>query len=289
MLAQGTTLGEYEIVRPVATGATSDVYEARHRGTGQRAAAKILRAHWCIDEGIVKRFLNEALVLRQLAHPHVVTILDRGHLPEGRPFMLLEWMPTDLHRALSRAGGPLPPQLAIEIATKIARGLCALHARAIVHRDVKPANVLLAGEDLAPSAVKLADLGLAKLFVGNAPGSDASGAANALDVSTGQRVVFGTWEYMPPEQWVQSKTVDCQADVYSLGAVLFQMLAGRLPFVANREADWMYHHVVDVPPVGLLDRRAPARVRDLVAAMLGKKAPARPTMPEVVEILDKAA
>jgi eukaryotic-like serine/threonine-protein kinase len=282
MVSQGMTFGEHVIVRHIATGATSEVFEARHRVSGHAAAVKVLHADWCLDEGIVKRFLNEALALQHMDHPHIVGILDCSALPSGPPFMILEWLPSDLHRLLSRVGGALALDVGVRIAMQIASALGALHERGIVHRDLKPANVLLSHENPAAADVKLADLGLAKLLPA-ATGVNAGPAAlSALHVSTGQRAVFGTWEYMAPEQWVQSKTVDAKADVYSLGVLLFQMLTGRLPFVAAQEKDWMYYHVIEDPPLHLLEDRVPRLLRDLVGRMLSKKGPQRPTMQDVV-------
>lgn len=287
-LAPGSVVGAHGIVRLVATGASSDVYEARHRTSGERAAVKVLHASFAADAGFVSRFLNEGVWLRELAHPHLVEVVETADLPDGRPSLVLEWMPADLARVLAGAKGVLPPAAAIHIARGVASALVALHARGIVHRDVKPGNVLLAGEGLAGeglafSAVKLADLGLSKLLPSGA--ADGTLGQRTQHVSTGQRVVFGTWEYMPPEQWVQSKTVDFRADVYSLGVLLFQMVAGRLPFIASKESDWMYHHVLDAPPLALIEGRVHESVRDLVGRMLEKKAQARPTMSEVMEAL----
>jgi eukaryotic-like serine/threonine-protein kinase len=203
-------------------------------------------------------------------------------LPGGQPFMLLEWLPSDLHRALSRARGALAPHIAARIAGQTAEALSVLHERGLVHRDLKPANVLLSHEDPAVADVRLADLGLAKLLISRTAEGVSSCPISALHVSTGQRAVLGTWEYMAPEQWIQSKTVDPKADVYSLGVLLFQMLTRRLPFMAGQQKDWMYYHVIEAPPLHLLEGRVPATLHELVGRMLSKKGPPRPIMQEVV-------
>ena len=282
MISRGTTFGEHEIVRHIATGATSDVFEGRHRSSGRTVAVKVLHADVCLDEGLVRRFFNEALALQHMDHPHIVKIVDCAALPSGAPFMVLEWLPSDLHRALARAGGALAPEVGARMAMQLARALGALHERGIVHRDLKPANVLLSHEDPAVAEVKLADLGLAKLLAGTTDRNAEPTSLSTLHISTGQRAVFGTWEYMAPEQWLQSKTVDTKADVYSLGVLLFQMLTGRLPFVAAQEKDWMYYHVLEDPPLHLLGDHVPRPLRDLVGRMLRKKGPQRPTMQDVV-------
>ncbi len=246
----------------------------------------------CPDEAVAPgqrvNFLNEALALQHVRHPHIVRVLDYGALPEGPPFMILEWLPVDLHGALLRAGGGFSPEVAAHVAMQLADALAALHAHGLVHRDLKPANVLLSREDPALAEIKLADLGLAKLLSIEAAGPQAHGSAGplaALPLSTGGSALLGTWEYMAPEQWVQSKSVDSRVDVYALGVLLFQMLAGRLPFVADQQKDWMYFHVMEAPPLELLDSRAPAGVRDLVARMMSKKPSRRPTMQKVVASL----
>ncbi len=286
-MSPGSNIGEHTLTRLVTTGATSEVFEARHRESGRLAAVKVPFAGGCLDEELVARFLNEARVLERLAHPHIVAVRDRGVLPDGRPFLLLEWLPSDLHRALVRAGGAFPVGTAARIAGQIADALLALHKAGIVHRDVKPANVLLSDDDPLLADVKLTDLGLAKLPAGGASSGEPLAPLAALHVSTGQSAVFGTWEYMAPEQWIQSKTVGPAADVYSLGVLLFQMLTGVLPFVAGQQTDWMYYHVMEPPPLGLLEKPAPA-LRDLVGRMLSKKAPTRPTMREIASLLQSA-
>jgi serine/threonine-protein kinase len=288
MLSPGYRIADHALVRRMATGATSDVYEARHLESGAPAAVKVLHGDWCLDREVVTRFLNEALALQHLQHPHVVRVFECGVLPAGPPFMVLEWLPIDLHQALSRTGGGFSPEVAVRVAAQLADALAALHAHGLVHRDLKPANVLLSQEDPAVAESKLADLGLAKLLSGDVAVPQAYGAPAplaALPISTGGSALLGTWEYMAPEQWVQSKNVDPRVDVYSLGVLLFQMLAGRLPFVAKQQKDWMYFHVMEAPPLQLLDGRATAGMRDLVARMMGKKPFSRPTMGEVVATL----
>ncbi|WP_437931222.1 serine/threonine-protein kinase [Sorangium sp. So ce291] len=288
MLSPGYRIGDHALVRRAATGATSDVYEARHLESGARAAVKVLHTGCCLDRDAVMRFFNEALALQHIKHPHIVKVFDYGALPEGPPFIVLEWLPVDLHRALSRAGGGFSPGVAAHVASQLADALGTLHAHGLVHRDLKPANVLLSQEDPDVAEIKLADLGLAKLLSSEAAvaqAGDAPASFAALPISTGGSVLLGTWEYMAPEQWVQSKSVDPRADVYSLGVLLFQMLAGRLPFVAEQQKDWMYFHVIEAPPLELLADCAPAGMRDLVARMMSKKASSRPTMHEVVMML----
>ncbi|QRK06582.1 serine/threonine protein kinase [Archangium violaceum] len=274
------------LVRRVAIGAMSEVYEGRHETLGHPVAVKVLFPEWNAHEKVVARFLNEARALQSLRHARIVTAFTYGTLPEGPPFMILEWLPVDLHQLLSRTGGPLPPGAAVRISAQLADALTALHERGIVHRDLKPANVLLAREELPSLEVKLADLGLAKVPPGGAEDHPDGGAGpGPAPVSTGSSAMLGTWDYMAPEQWIESRRVDPKADVYALGVLLFQLVTGRLPFIAEQQKDLMYLHLMEPPALELLEGQVPVTLRDLVAGMLGKKPAQRPTMREVMERL----
>jgi serine/threonine-protein kinase len=262
----------------------SEVYEGLHAPSGRTVAVKVLSAEWCLHPELVARFLNEAQALQRLRHARIVTAFSSGTLPNGPPFIILEWLPVGLHQVLAREEGALSPRLAVHVARQLAEALAALHAQGIVHRDLKPANVLLAREERPSLDVKLADLGLAKLPPSKAvpEGEGEDGPLAISPVSTGGGAMLGTWDYMAPEQWIASKCVDPKTDVYALGVLLFQMLAGRLPFVAEQQKDLMYLHLLEPPPLGLLGDAVSAELRGLISEMLSKKAAPRPTMSCVV-------
>ncbi|QRO02988.1 serine/threonine protein kinase [Archangium violaceum] len=279
MLASGTCVGEYLLARCVAVGATSEVYAGRHATSGEPVAVKVLSPEWCLHPEVVARFLNEARTLQELQHPHLVRALTSGVLPEGRPFMVLEWQPEDLHHALAREGGRLQVQDCIQVVRQLAEVLALLHARGLVHRDLKPANILVSQRKPGAWKIQLADLGLAKRL------ATGSGPAAALPVSTAGSALLGTWDYMAPEQWRSPKSVDDRADVYSLGVLGFQLLTGRLPFISNEQQGLMFCHVVRPPPLELLEGVAPEALRSLLARMLAKKVLERPSMADVLRLL----
>jgi serine/threonine protein kinase len=282
-LAKGFRVGDYELARHVATGVMSEVYEACHVHSGHLAAVKVLSPEWCLDQEFTTRFLNEASALDVLRHPRIVALLASGNLPDGLPFMILEWLPLSLEQALFRAGGAVAERAAARVAAQIAEALSALHARGVVHRDLKPANVLLDQEDLTVATAKLSDLGFAKVPQGPAalPSPLAAAPLAVLPISTGGSEVLGSMDYMAPEQWMRSKDADPRADVYALGVLLFQMLTGHLPFIAEEEHALMMLHLFEPPPLHLLDGLAALATRDLIAQMLDKKPAPRPSMGEV--------
>jgi len=287
MLTPGSRVEGYEIVRRAGRGATSEVYEARAPHRGQTVAVKILDEAFCLDADAIARFLNEARMLASFRHPRVVALFASGSLPAGPPFMVLEWLPEQLHRALDRAGGALTVRAAARAASQIAEGLAALHERGVVHRDLKPANVLLDGGDVTVAQLKLADLGLAKVYAG-AGAEEASRSEDRLSllpISTGNSALLGTYDYMAPEQWENPKKVDPKVDVYALGVLLFQVLTGALPFVAEEPKDLMVMHLFMDPPLHLLDAVVSPAGRDLVAQMLSKLPRSRPSMREVLDRL----
>ncbi|MCG8422682.1 MAG: serine/threonine protein kinase [Proteobacteria bacterium] len=298
MLEPGSFICQYEIVRLVATGGMSQVYQARSTDDGQPAAVKVLHHEWCSDDELRARFCNEASVLKQIQHPHIVAVMGQGFLPERTPFMILEWLPASLDRVLAEVGGPLPYFLAARVAAATARALAALHQREIIHRDLKPSNVLLSSGDVSRATIKLSDLGLAKVRSTNAVGG-AGSPLTAVPVSTGGSTMLGTWDYMAPEQWIESKVVTFSADVYALGILLFQMLTGHLPFVAANERDLMVLHLFEPPPWSLLDTvlnsstpstsrdRQPSDLRKMLQQMLNKKPGDRPPIETAIEWLQR--
>lgn len=280
MLEPGTMLEDYQVLRLAGSGAMCEVYEGYEAGQVRRVAIKVLNEEWRTVGEVCARFSNEARLLGSIHHPHIVALLATGHLPAGAPFMVLEWLPHQLDGALAQAGGALAVSTAVGIAVQVARGLAALHERGIIHRDLKAANVLLSEAAPARARACLADLGLAKV------GPERAEGGPALEpVSTGGQARLGTWDYMAPEQWIKSKTVSPKADVYSLGVLLFLMLAGRLPFVAEPAKDLMFFHLFEEPPMSDVAGNAPPELVKLLAQMLAKTASARLSMAEVVERL----
>jgi serine/threonine protein kinase len=209
--AAGESLPEFPnltILSTIGRGGMGVVYDAFQPNLHRRVALKVLSPHLAFDEAFMTRFLAEARLLAQLQHPHIVMVFDVG-VHGGLPYMLLERVEGRPLRSLLR-GRPMDPARALEIAESLCDALACAHAKGIVHRDVKPENILI--DDAG--WVKLADFGLAK-EAKPAPGKSG-------------RVRLGTLRYMAPEQLERPETVDGRADLYAVGRVLLEMVAGKL-------------------------------------------------------------
>ena len=242
--------GRYELEQVVGTGGMSSVYRAYDRQLERTVAVKVLHERLGADDEHVSRFRHEAQAVAQLSHPDVVTVLDRG-VDDGRQYIVFEYVDGENLRQLLDRTGPLPPQRATEIAIAIADGLAFAHARGIVHRDVKPQNVLL-GRD---GSVKVTDFGIAR-------------SADSGLTQTG--TVLGTSSYLSPEQ-ASGQAVTETADVYSLGVVLYELLDGEVPFPGGNQVVVALRQATEAPPAL---RGVPPRLAAAVSRALAKD-PAR--------------
>jgi len=235
----GTAVGSYRIVGKVAEGGMGSVFRAEHIVAGTSAAIKILHHDLSYDRGIVDRFFNEARATSAIRHPGIVEVFDFGYLPGGAAFLVMEFLEGEsLSRYLKRQGGRIPEADAAWLVEAICRALAAAHAKNIVHRDLKPDNVHMVPDPLAPLGVrpKLLDFGIAKL----------TGAGfSATKTQTGS--LMGTPTYMSPEQCRAAGEVDHRADLYSLGCILYELLCGRPPFVAESAGELMGAHLYLTP------------------------------------------
>ncbi|MCR4411842.1 MAG: serine/threonine protein kinase [Thermoguttaceae bacterium] len=263
---------QWELVALAAEGTLTNVYRARPEGaTSDRPAAyavKVLRAEWEDDPRAIAMLRREALVGRQVVHPHLISVLAAG-TSESPRFIVMPWL-TGATLASCLARRPqLDPPVAFWIARQAAEALAALDAAGWMHGDVKPSNLFVSPE----GHVTLLDLGFAR--------------RTGRTERPVERCVVGTCNYLAPETAVASMPVDIRSDLYSLGTVLFEMLAGRLPFVGNDPAEVIRQHRQARPPD--LARFAPALPDDayrLVRALLAKEPLRRPQSPaEVVERL----
>ena len=236
-----------------------------HRGEDvvleRPVAIKLLLDHG--DPRSVARFEQEAQILARLQHPSVITVFDTG-VDGGDRFIVMELVEGPTLRELLDAEGRLTPERAGEIASPLASALGFAHAKAVIHRDVKPSNVLLPPD----GGVKLADMGIARLL--------------SPEALTATLSVRGTAGYISPEQ-VRGDRVDARADLYSLGCVLFEMLAGRTPFEGDLAALSYAHIHTPAPHVRSINPDVPAAMDELVAAMLEKDPAKRPSTGEEVQ------
>jgi tRNA A-37 threonylcarbamoyl transferase component Bud32/dienelactone hydrolase len=269
------TLGRFEILDKLGEGGMGVLYRARDPVLGRVVAIKLLRPEAVADAGRTRRFIQEARAASSLNHPGIVTVYDIGEDPKRGTFIAMECLEGEsLRQRLAR--GPLPLVEVLRIAVEIARGLAAAHAAGIVHRDVKPANVMIT----TSGQVKLLDFGLAKL-VQSEPGAASSELAT-VEAVTGHGVRLGTPAYMSPEQ-VEGRAVTARTDVFSFGAVLYEMLAGQRPFDGGSEASLLSAILRDTPaPVRTLRPEVDARLETLVNRCLEKDAETRPASAEAL-------
>ncbi|HEX5719050.1 MAG TPA: protein kinase [Thermoanaerobaculia bacterium] len=260
-LAAGSRIAQYEILEPVAGGAMGEVHKARDLRLGRVVALKFLPADLCRDQSARRRFLREAQAVALLDHPNVATIYDTGESEGGRVFLALAFYEGEtLEQKLER--GPLPLSEAVGIACQITKGLAAAHRRQIVHRDVKPANVVVCPD----GTVKILDFGLAKM----------AGATTLTRLGSSP----GTPAYKSPEQ-TRGEKVDPRSDLWALGVVLYQMVTGRIPFGGEYEQAVIYA-ILNQPPRPL-EGDVPAELAAVIDRALSKEAAARYQTAEELE------
>ena len=248
-IATGAFLGPYEILAPLGAGGMGEVYRARDTRLGRDVAVKVLPAAFASDPDRLRRFEHEARAAGQLNHPNILVIHDVG-VHEGVPYLVSELLEGETLRA-RLGGGPLPPRKSIEIALQIARGLGAAHEGGLVHRDLKPENLFV----LRDGRVKILDFGIAKLTRpegvagagGSATAASQARSAPTATVDTNPGMVMGTAGYMAPEQ-VRGQPADHRADIFALGAILYEMLAGRRAFRGDTSAETMTAILREEPP-----------------------------------------
>ena len=229
----------YELEELVGTGGMSSVFRAHDRLLDRKVALKVLHQQYTDDAEYVERFRHEARAVAALSHPNIVTVIDRGE-HDGRQFIVFEYVEGENLKQLIQRRGPAPVATALELAMQISRGLSFAHQQGLVHRDVKPQNVLLNGDGQA----KVTDFGIAR----------------SLDVQHGMTqtgTVLGTSDYIAPEQ-AQGQRVDEHTDVYSLGVVLYELLTSEVPFPGENFVAVAMRHINEPPPRD--SRQAPRRL-----------------------------
>ncbi|HYV17485.1 MAG TPA: protein kinase [Verrucomicrobiae bacterium] len=265
-LPAGSRLGPYEILGPLGAGGMGEVYRARDTRLGREVAIKILPESLAADPDALARFEREARAVAALSHPNILAIHDFG-VEGGRAFSVTELLEGRTLRE-RLADGPLPVRKATECAAQVARGLAAAHDRGVVHRDLKPENLFVT-ED---GRVKILDFGLAKVEAAGEVGGDASNATQTptRHLATRPGVVLGTIGYMSPEQ-VRGTAIDHRTDLFSLGAVLYEMLTGQRAFRGATAADTMTAILREDPPaLSGIDRAVPPALERLVNHCLEK-------------------
>ncbi len=266
----------YRVVRRLGEGGMGAVYEAHHELIDKRVVIKVLHEDMAKDAEIVERFRREARAATAIGNEHIVDVTDMGELADGSPFLVMEFLEGCALADVVEEDGPLTVARAVAIVAQICDALGAAHAKGIVHRDLKPDNVFLIRRKGA-DFVKVLDFGISKMK--EIPGLDGS--------LTKTGVAMGTPSYMAPEQAQGLRTVDQRADIYAVGVILFELLAGTLPFDAPTYPALLLKVMTESAPV-LTQLRAdvPPGLAALVLRMLEKQPEGRPTtMEEVAEAL----
>jgi serine/threonine protein kinase len=272
-LAAGHRVADYQVESLISIGGMGEVYLARDP-SGKPVALKILRRHLIINAQAVDRFEMEARAASALRHPNIVTVYEFGKSDTGL-YIAMEWLDGSTFRAIMDAGAVEIPR-AIDCAVQAAWAVSAAHAASILHRDIKPENVMLSKDGV----VKILDFGLARHGAPVTEDPDAMGASGTI---TG--TLSGTLLYMPPEI-LRGESATSASDVFSLGAFLYELFAGRHPFAAETPLDVL--EAIEnraVTPAGSLRAGVPPEVDRLILRMLDREPVCRPAASEVWELL----
>jgi predicted Ser/Thr protein kinase len=262
-LASGQRVGRFEVLRRLGAGGMGEVYLARDAGLGRTIALKVLRSGLARDGEPVRRFLQEARAAGALNHPYICAVYELGQTDDARHFIAMEHIEGKSLRQVL-AAGPLSLQAAVSVVRQASKALSAAHEAGIVHRDIKPENLMLRPDGY----LKVLDFGLAKLMHAR------EGSASER-VHTAMGVIMGTLHYMSPEQ-AQGLAMDARTDVWSLGAVLYELLTGRLPF--EGETTWaLLSAIMLTEPTPLRARvpGTPTELERIVCRALSKAADER--------------
>jgi hypothetical protein len=259
-LTPGTRIGAYEVTGVLGVGGMGQVYRARDTRLNREVALKILHDTFALDSDWIARFEQEAQAAAALNHPNIVSVYDIG-TDAGRAFIVSELLKGEsLRETLTR--GPIPVRRALALAAQVAHGLTAAHAKGIVHRDLKPENLFVTTD----GQVKILDFGVAKLQPFSAPA--ATTAPTRADTAPG--MVVGTIDYMSPEQ-VRGLSVDTRSDLFSLGAILYEMVSGHRAFDGHTAADTMTAILTrDPEPVHITDQSLAGPVGRVLARCFEK-------------------
>src|SRR5688572_29479746 len=270
----------YKILEAMASGSMGAVFKAERIPVGKLVAIKFLHSGFANDSEFLSRFERETRVMSKLNHPNCVSVVDFGVWDEA-PYLVMEFVGGKTLRQLLDEG-PLQPMRALGLARQIAAGLAHAHAQEIVHRDVKPANIMISEEIGAGEHVRILDFGLARLR--GAVGRDA----------TQSNVVVGTPNYMAPEQTIGGGIIDARTDVYAVGVVLFEMVSGERPFQAEDTLALLgMHRAAPIPK--LVDRikfkvELPEGLQDVIETAMAKSPDDRyQSAIELAEAIDRIA
>ena len=255
--------GRYTLIEVLGRGGMGTVYRARASIGERTVAIKVLHDRFADDTDLRERLEREARSTQQLAHPNIIEILDFGLTAELIPYMVMEELHGEsLDQPLKR-NGAMSVDTAVPLALHMARGLGRAHDFGVVHRDIKPQNIFICRTDDGEPVAKLVDFGIAL-----APGDRRL---------TGYGEVLGSPRYMAPERFQARHDVTPASDLYGLGVVLFEMIAGTLPFHSESMAGWVLHHLETLPPdVRTLAPECPALLAELIAELLAKAPGERP-------------
>jgi serine/threonine-protein kinase len=262
----GTQVGAYRIVEQIGEGGMGAVFKAEHALLGRAAAIKILHPSFSAREDIVTRFFNEARAATAIADPGIVQIFDFGYHTDGSAYIVMELLQGETLDRRIRRSVVMPVEVALRAVRQVASSLAAAHARGIVHRDLKPENIFLVRDPEVPGGerAKILDFGVAKV------------AGEHAGVKTQTTALIGTPTYMSPEQCRGAGFGDQRSDVYSLACVLFVMLVGRPPFVADGVGEIIASHLREpAPRLRAYLPSAPPGLDELIARCLQKDPAAR--------------
>lgn len=256
--------GRFRIECELGTGGMGTVYRATHLGLERPVAVKIIKPEYASDPDVADRFMREARTMARLRHPHAAMIFDAGNLPDGRHFIIMEFVEGHTLSEALEAEGRFSPERAVRIASDICDVLAEAHALGIVHRDLKPSNIML-----NERGVCVLDFGVAKVLATSAD-------ATHTHATTGSGVIVGTPRYMSPEQCLGQR-VGARSDLYSLGVLLYEMLTGRPPFTDPLASAVLVKQATALPPpLPKLRHDVPRSLSLAVHTLLAKRPDDRP-------------